>query len=184
MPIRTLLIACLLFALPALAQRIAPVPQRINPTTPAPERKADPTTPRRPASQPAVPKFVIGVFQQPTSSFDAWKGRGINTVVSYESQGGKVSNDEWSEAAAAKGFYFIRQPSDDLEADAKEPNLLALMHDDEPDIRKPPTPADVLARRYADWKKAAPDKPVFLNVSGGQMLGGKTPKTVYDAYFP
>src|SRR5437870_12373811 len=84
-------------------------------------------SPKRPATRPARPAFVIGVFQQPTGSFDAWRTRGVNTLVGYEAESGsrQISNHDWTEAAAAKGFYYIRQPSDDREADARDPNLLA-----------------------------------------------------------
>src|SRR5438046_2051646 len=96
-------------------------------------------TPRRPATRPAPPKFIIGVFQQPVGSFDTWRVRGINTLVGYEAEKNSknISNHDWTESAAAKGFYYIRQPSDDLQSDANDPNLLAWMHADEPDVKKP-----------------------------------------------
>ncbi|HSI33041.1 MAG TPA: beta-galactosidase [Tepidisphaeraceae bacterium] len=174
------LLALLLVVLPAVAQPVAPTRKVEHPA--APDRKVEGATPRRPEVQPSKPVFMIGVFQQPIDSMAAWKGRGVNTMVSYESQGGRVSNKAWSDAVAGHGLYFVRQPSDDLEADGKEPYLLALMHDDEPDIRKPPTSPPMLAKLYAEWKQAAPDKPVFLNLSGGQLLGGRTPRAVYDEY--
>src|SRR3954463_7146257 len=91
----------------------------------AQERLVPLPPPKRPTSMPARPVFVIGAFQQPTSNFAAWRTRGANTLGGYEAESGsrKISNAAWSEAAAAKGFYYVRQPSDDLEADAKDPNL-------------------------------------------------------------
>ena len=105
-------------------------------------------------------------------------------LVGYEGESGsrKISNHDWTEAAAAKGFCYIKQPANDLVADARDPNLLGWMHADEPDVRKPPTDPKVLAEDYAEWKKAGPNVPVFLNVSGGYVLGRKVPKETYLAY--
>jgi hypothetical protein len=148
------------------------------------ERLVPLPTPKRPATRPAKPAFIIGVFQQPTSSFDVWRSRGVNTLVGYEAESGsrRISNHDWTEAAAAKGFYCIRQPSDDLEADARDPNLLAWMQDDEPDVRKPPTDPNVLKEKYAAWKRAGPNVPVFVNFSGGNVLGGKIDRATYVEY--
>jgi hypothetical protein len=137
-------------------------------------------TRKRPDQKPLTPRFVIGVYMQPPDTFDVWKTRGINTLVGYESRGGAISNHDWSEAAAAKGFHFFRKPGDPV-ADVKDDYLLAWMHDDEPDVRKPPTDPEKLAADYAQWKTAG-DKPVFVNFSGGYVLGGKVPKEQYQAY--
>ena len=141
-------------------------------------------TAKRPASRPTTPSFIIGVFQQPTSSFDAWRGRGVNTLVGYEgeSRSRNISNHDWSEAAAGKGFYYIRQPSEDLEGDARDLNLLAWMHDDEPDVKKPPTEPKILQEVYDRWKKTGPNVPAFINFSGGNLLGGKVSKEFYRDY--
>jgi hypothetical protein len=136
---------------------------------------------KRPDKKPPTPRFIIGVFAQPPDMFEVWKARGVNTLIAHESRGGKISNHEWSEAAAAKGFHFIRRPGDDIAADVKDDYLLAWMHNDEPDVRKPPTDPEVLEADYAQWKKAG-DKPVFVNFSGGYVLGGKVPKETYQAY--
>jgi hypothetical protein len=119
---------------------------------------------------------------QPPDSFDVWRLRGINTLVGYESRGGSVSNDDWSAAAAIKGFHYIRKPAGEPAEDAKDPFLLGWMHDDEPDVKKPPTDPKHLQEDYADWKKAAPNVPVFVNFSGGNVLGGKVPKETYQEY--
>src|SRR5207244_11772968 len=80
------------------------------------ERLVPLPTPKRPATSPARPAFIIGVFQQPTSSFDVWRSRGVNTLVGYEAESGsrRISNHDRTEAAAAKGFDYIRSHSDDL----------------------------------------------------------------------
>src|ERR1044071_7562056 len=68
-------------------------------------------TPRRPATAPVAPKFVVGVYMQPPDTFDVWRTRGVNTLVGYESRGGSISNKDWSDAAAAKGFFYFRKPN-------------------------------------------------------------------------
>jgi len=148
----------------------------------AQERLVPLPTPRRPASQPARPSFLIGVYMQPPDTFDVWRLRGINTLFGYESREGTISNKQWSDTAAAKGFYYVRRPGDDPAADAADPNLLAWMHDDEPDVKRPPTDPARLQADYEAWKRAAPKVPVFLNFSGGNVLGGKTPKQTYLEY--
>jgi hypothetical protein len=55
------------------------------------------------------------------------------------------------------------------------------MQPDEPDLHNvDPT---VLIDQYTTWKKAAPNLPVFLNVSGGALLFRKTPRDKYPDYF-
>jgi len=153
-------------------------------TSVAQERPLPHATPRRPATQPAVPRFIIGVFQQPVGSFDSWKVRGVNTLAGYEGESGsrRISNHDWTEAAAAKGFFYIKQPGEDLELEAKDPNLLGWMHSDEPDVRKPPADPKGLVEQYREWKKAGPSVPVFVNFSGGNVLGGKVSREVYQEY--
>jgi hypothetical protein len=139
------------------------------------------------AGEEGPPRFLIGVYMQPVESFDTWKARGINTLVGYESRSGQVSNRQWSEAATGKGFDYIRRPPKDatreeLAADAKDPRLLAWMHHDEPDVKKPPTDPKELAADYARWKEAAPRKPVFINFSGGNVLDLRASREMYLAY--
>jgi hypothetical protein len=150
----------------------------------AQERLVPLPTPKRPEVMPLRPAFVVGVFQQPTSSFDTWRLRGIDTLVGYEGESGsrRISNRDWTEAAAAKGFYYLKQPSENLEADARDPNLLAWMHADEPDVRKPPTDPKKLQEDYAEWKRVGPNVPVYVNFSGGNVLGGKVSKETYVEY--
>jgi hypothetical protein len=169
MPIRTLclfLVACLTTV--AFAQeRLRPLP-----------------TPKRPESRPVAPKFIVGVYMQPPDTFDVWRARGVNTLVGYESRGGSISNKDWSDAAAAKGLFYIRRPPGVVEigADAQDPNLLAWMHDDEPDVKKPPTDPEKLLADYKMWKAMGPNVPVFVNFSGGHVLGGKVGKETYAEY--
>src|SRR5215204_6700398 len=49
-------------------------------------------TPRRPTTAPLAPKFIVGVYMQPTDTFDVWRTRGVNTLVGYESRGGAIAN--------------------------------------------------------------------------------------------
>lgn len=164
-----------------------PAARADEPLTPIPrtERLPRPETRRllpatAPATQPAPPPFIIGVWYPPAASMPLWKARRINTVIGYEHQSTQVSIDEWSGAAVSNGLFMIRQPRATLADDLKQPNLLALMHIDEPDLKKVDPP--VLADLYAQWKKDAPRLPVFLSVSGGGVLFRKTPRVVYQQY--
>jgi hypothetical protein len=125
------------------------------------------------------PSFIIGVFSQPIASFAKWKSRGINTLVSHEPEGGRVKKSDWEAAAIAAGLYFMDYPADDdaqLKIEAAQPQRLAFMQDDEPDLTRTPntdrtnadgwTKPQLLAARYARCKAAGPDLPVFVNFAG------------------
>src|SRR5882762_5975178 len=124
--------------------------------------------------------FPIGVWSQPAYTFDKWQSRGINTVINYEPYGGQDSIDVWSNAANAHSFYQVRQPRANPADDLKETRLLAWMHSDEPDIHK--TAPSVLAADYAKWKAVDPNKPVFINFSGGELLNHTTSNATYQQY--
>lgn len=135
----------------------------------------------QPSTQPVKPAFVIGVWSPPIGDMGAWRARSVNTVVGYEREGGRVTLDEWIAVARRHELFTIRQPHEDMASDAADPYLLALMHGDEPDL-KGIDPAG-LAEEYAAWKKALPQIPVFLNISGGNLLFRKTPRSKYREYF-
>jgi hypothetical protein len=143
-----------------------------NPVPPS----AQEPTPVTPSTSSAP--FVIGVWSQPTNSFDKWKARGINTVVGYESQGGTVSVENFSAAAVSRDLYMIRHPNADPTKDKYQKNLLAWMQNDEPDYRN--TAPSVLQAEYATLKKVDPNKPVFVNFSGSSALWGYGGKTEAD----
>jgi hypothetical protein len=124
--------------------------------------------------------FPIGVWSQPAYTFDKWQSRGINTVINYEPYGGQDSIDVWSNAANAHSFYQVRQPRANPADDLKETRLLAWMHADEPDLHK--TSPSVLAADYTKWKAVDPNKPVFVNFSGGELLNHTTSNTTYQQY--
>jgi len=124
--------------------------------------------------------FPIGVWSQPAYTFDKWQSRGINTVINYEPYGGQDSIDVWSNAANAHGFYQVRQPRANPADDLKETRLLAWMHSDEPDLHK--TSPSVLTAEYNTWKAVDPNKPVFVNFSGGELLNHTTSNTTYQQY--
>lgn len=126
------------------------------------------------------PAFVIGVWSQPASTLAKWKARGVNTGFGYEAQGGSVSNATWSQAAADAGLAYIRHPGASLAADAADPRLLAWLHEDEPEIHN--VAPSVLAADYAIWKAAAPNKPVAVTFSGGNVVFSVTPESTYRSY--
>jgi hypothetical protein len=119
---------------------------------------------------PLLDFFPIGVFSQPVHLMDAWKARGVDTMVQYESEGGTVDLATWSAEATKRGLHMIRKPGADLAADAANPLLLAFAQPDEPDIKQGDLPPASLAADYAAWKKAAPSVPVWLNFSGFDVL--------------
>jgi hypothetical protein len=118
--------------------------------------------------------FPLGVFYQPavaqgTTSFAGWKGRGINTLIGYENQGGTVSIDNYSTAAMNAGLYMIREPRDDPTQDS-EPNLIGWLQPDEPENRG--LSADDLQATYNNLKSINPGRPVLLNFDGSHLVSG------------
>lgn len=115
------------------------------------------------------PEFIIGAWGQPGGRAFRWKERGGNTLVAFESEGNRVTMDYFDRKIAEQGMYMIRQPSDDLEADLANENLIAWLGNDEPDVHH--TDPAVTQAFYNRLKKVGPDKPVFLNFSGGHVVG-------------
>src|SRR5687768_6048342 len=99
------------------------------------------------AQYPTTDYFPIGVHAQPTSSFDKWKSRGINTLFQYEAQKNgqgvpTVTIPTWSSEAAKRGLYYVREPSANPADDLQEKFLMAWAQKDEPDlINHNPNPA-------------------------------------------
>jgi hypothetical protein len=123
------------------------------------------------AQLPSDDYFPIGVHSQPKSSFDKWKGRGINTLFQYEaernSQGvPSVSLQTWSDTAASKGLNYVREPAANPADDLQDPHLLGWAQKDEPDlVNHNPNPSfniDI----YQNWKAIGPSKPVWINFAG------------------
>jgi hypothetical protein len=115
------------------------------------------------------PEFIIGVWGQPSNYAWHWKARGVNTMVAAELQGGTVALSKWDNEVEQNGMYMIRQPSDKPEEDAKFSNLIAWLAPDEPDVHH--TDPKTVQATYASLKKANPEMPVFLNFSGGHVVG-------------
>lgn len=176
------LILCLMLPLRLLADEpLQPVPKT--------ERKPDapaineplPANERPGGRIPLKPPFVIGAWYQPRNSLTVWKSRGINTLVGYESEGKSVSLEDWQAAAELNDLFMIRQRGSDTKADLDDPYLLAWLLDDEPDIHN--QEPRIVENDYAKAKRDAPKMPVFLNVSGGNVLFKKTPRVTYEQYF-
>jgi hypothetical protein len=124
-----------------------------------------------PDNGPAVTSdfFPIGVWTQPVSSFDKWKGRGVNTLVGYQGDGATM--EQWSQAARNRDMYYIRDalPRDRRYLDAADDHLLAWALPDEPEITTR-YPASDLKNWVEDWKQTDPNKPIWANFSGGYVL--------------
>lgn len=115
--------------------------------------------------------FPIGVHSQPKNSFDKWKARGVNSLFQYEAERNgqgipSVSLQTWSDTAASKGLYYVREPSANPADDLQDTHLLAWAQKDEPDlVNHDPNPAfniDI----YQNWKAIGPSKPVWINFAG------------------
>jgi hypothetical protein len=119
------------------------------------------------AATPPPDFFPIAVYRQPTTSFDLWKSRGINTVIDFYPPGWGL--ERWNSAAVSEGLWMIRNPRKNPAADVNQPYLLAFSHADEPDVWKVP-PAKLLAD-YRRWKGAAPSIPVIANFAGATVVG-------------
>jgi hypothetical protein len=124
--------------------------------------------------------FQIGVWAQNSGSFAKWKGRGVNTMIGYESEGGNVSLATWNQRIQAAGLYQIRTPDwANLKADANSPGLQAWMHLDEPDVKK--TDPALLQADYNKMKAAA-NVPVYINLSGGNVNAGNPSVAFLNGY--
>src|SRR3954451_10740154 len=109
---------------------------------------------------PPLKQFVIGVYTQPTYTFETWRRRGINTLVRSELLSGTVSWEDWHAAAARNGFPAIRAPHGDPPRAAAAPRLLAWLLPDEPDLGSHPVSPGRLAATAAGWRRAAPHVPI------------------------
>jgi hypothetical protein len=74
--------------------------------------------------------FPVGVFSQPSTSFEKWKSRGINTILEVPQNHDAL---EWDSAAKRAGLKIIRRPLSDPKADIGRKDLLAWSQWDEPD---------------------------------------------------
>jgi hypothetical protein len=131
-------------------------------------------TPAAPLTNMPQDYYPLGVFYQPasavgTTSFAGWKGRGINTLIGYESQSGQVSIDDYTAAAASAGLYLIREPRTDPSTDT-EPNLIGWLQPDEPENRG--IDPQALQDQYAQLKSINPSRPVLMNFDGSHMVNG------------
>ncbi|HYE19542.1 MAG TPA: beta-galactosidase, partial [Tepidisphaeraceae bacterium] len=115
------------------------------------------------------PEFMIGVWYQPWYGVASWKKRGLNMMVGADLSGGRDTMQKWDQAVAAQGMVAIRQPSGNIDYDKGVESLLAYMGPDEPDLHH--TDPAVVQKFYQDLKEADPDRPVFVNFSGGILVG-------------
>lgn len=120
-----------------------------------------------PTTQPA---FIVGVWQQDTSSFQTWKSRGVNCLVEIPTgpTWTPAARLVWVGAAEAAGLYQIRSVVGTAAQD-NSPHLLAWNQPDEPEGTGH-TPAE-LAANYAALKAANPKRPVLINFDGSRVLG-------------
>jgi len=109
--------------------------------------------------------FPIGVFLQPTLTFDAWQARGVNTVVECWQD---WDLQQWNDEATKRGLYQIRAPLADPTKDINNKYLLAWSLGDEPDVNG--KSAATVAAAAATMRKVDPARPLFVNFSAGNVL--------------
>ncbi len=123
---------------------------------------------------PPADFFPVGVFLQPSSNFDLWKSRGVNTVVDFFPDPGQTvpqqqtSLDQWNTAAVQRGLHMIRAPRANAALDVNEKYLIAWSQPDEPDFKN--INAATLTATYTALKKIDPQRPVYLNVAGSKVM--------------
>lgn len=116
----------------------------------------------------APPKFLVGVWQPPDSSFAKWRARGVNTVVDDLNLQTSDPFPVWEHKLACQDLFAIRQPQQSLAKENRDTRLLALAQRDEPDIHL--VPAAQLKATYGNWKAGAPKKPVYVNLAGSTLF--------------
>ena len=135
----------------------------------------------RPVAQ--APQRIIGVWQQPASSFDKWKSLGVNTLVSFDQSADRA---KWMQAAQAAGLDYIVEisPFDTAASVANDPHRKGILQTpDEPDSAG--TPPATLQAFYDSHRWGCP---IVVNFSGGYVLGiqklnGQAiPTATYTAY--
>ena len=83
--------------------------------------------------------------------------------------GGRLPLSTWAAEVAKNGMNMIRQPSKDPADDADKSNLIAWLAPDEPDGHH--TDPKTTSAFYSRLKRVNPDLPVFMNFSGGHVVG-------------
>jgi hypothetical protein len=142
--------------------------------------------------------MFVGVWSQPRGSFSKWRDRGVNVLVGWEpernSQGAPtVPQADWRAAARALDLPYYDRPTEDVEADGRDPYLVGFLMDDEPDRRillpainalkteTDPAKRAALQKTIDDYVASyraiaqrcrATGKPVFGNFSGPDVTGG------------
>jgi hypothetical protein len=151
---------------------------------------------RRAAALAPVPSptIQIGVYMAPASSFQKWKDRGINTIVTDKSKPDsppetQASRTAYFKAASDLGMQLIIG-SDPMGAanDLPRPGLLAWCQPDEPEswskvVKNPDGSFNWSATTnryrldYANLKNIAPNVPVYGNFAGGPLLSARETST-------
>jgi hypothetical protein len=126
--------------------------------------------------------FPVGPYDQPNTTMAAWASRNANTLNAFGD--GSETLAEWDSAADAAGLKFIRAPDSPASNDIGKTDLLAWDQGDE-DEANGVTAATAVAQ-YNTWKGIDPNRLVFINFSGGYLLGlqGGCNASCYAAYLP
>jgi len=121
--------------------------------------------------------FLIGTFMPNMTDFKVWHDRGANAGVgeNYTDPATGLTNatslQAWDKAAKTQGMRTIRRPMPNPSDDVGNTTLLAWAQMDEPDaagagLRNLATEV----ANYQQWKAADPNRPVYLNFAGPDVL--------------
>lgn len=141
----------------------------------------------------AAPTFMIGTYLEPNFLLSNWASRGVNTAFEADlqkpdSQATLADWQTWSQAAVNAGLFMVRPPNAGNPAteagQSYLSNVTGWLQPDEPDLNGVPTTQ--LATNYQNWASSqgsdAWRRPVYLNFSGGDVLGiqgGPNPASYY-----
>lgn len=117
---------------------------------------------------------MIGVYQQPASSYQKWKDRGINTI--YDFPEGHERNPCWREADRL-GLKVVVQPNELVDGNVQnDPMVEGWLQPDEPEnnnhvpvvnnVRDYMGAANKYVERYQAWKVKYPGVKVYGNFNG------------------
>lgn len=124
---------------------------------------------------------IVGMWACPIAKMAQWKAVGINTLMHFEPEGGRYTQAQWRAAAAANGLNYIDVPSANIAADHADPNLIAFMQEDEPDLSSHNWPVSVWSDRYTAIR-AVSNKPIYGNFAGPMITVAKDAIPPYDGH--
>jgi hypothetical protein len=122
------------------------------------------------------PTFPVAAWDVPAKQMDVWKARGINVLIGcgLEVADTPVARLAWAKEAEKRGLWVIA----DFQGSVP-PNVYAFLLPDEMDAKQanPAIPKwdglthDQIRPLYDNFKRLAPDVPVFMSLAGDHVTG-------------